>query len=404
MHRLSSVVILFFASSILCGAQGFFQFEKQTVRKSAVSLEWDVDLDYRFDNREFDASSEMYASSETVHGVFLTPSVGVGIRGNGGVRHFVCAGIDLYRRMGLGEEGLQPLREMTLYYDVHVRKEKYAFEGVAGCFPRQYLEGEYGPLYYDEKHAFLDRNLEGVLLKISRKSFYSELALDWMGVVGAQSHERFQILSYGDWKAASWLDLGWTGSFYHYACSQASPGVVDNHVLTPFVRFDLSEAVGIQTLSLKASGVASYQWDRKQGDPAGLFGGEFDLRAGHWNVTLGNRLYLGDDIQPMYGNTDLAGEIYGSMLYFGFPCYQAGVYDCADLSWQPSLTPFLDLRLSLSFHFGDDGHEFLTYLGNMQSFSLIFNLDAFRSKDCVRGRAGSPAPRKKTFRGPRMTL
>ena len=403
MRRILLPVILLLLP-LLSGAQGFFQFQRQAPRKSAVSFEWDVDLDYRFDNREFGASSGMYAASETIHGVFLTPSVGVGIRGDGGVRHFVCAGLDLYRRMGLGEEGLQPIREMTLYYDVHVRKDRYAFEGVAGCFPRQYLEGEYGPLFYDEAHSFLDRNIEGVLLKIRGMRFFSELGLDWMGVVGAQSHERFQILSYGGWKAAGWLELGWTGVFYHYACSLASPGVVDNHTLAPFARFDLSEACGIQTLSLKASAVASYQWDRKQGDLLTPFGGEFDLRAGHWNVTLGNTLFFGDDLQPLYGNTDLAGDVYGSMLYFGFPCYQAGIYDCADLSWQPRLTPFLDMKLSLSFHFGSTGASSFSYLGNREAFSLIFNLDALRSADCVRGRTGSPAPRKKSMQGPRMML
>jgi hypothetical protein len=179
---------------------------------------------------------------------------------------------------------------------------------------------------------------------------------------------------------------------------------VDNHTLAPFARLDLSEACGIQTLSLKASAVASYQWDRKQGDLLTPFGGEFELRAGHWNVTLGNTLYLGDNMQPLYGNTDLAGDVYGSMLYFGFPCYQAGLYDCADLSWQPSLTPFLDMKLSLSFHFGSAGASSFSYLGNREAFSLIFNLDALRSADCVRGRTGSPAPRKKSVQGPRMML
>lgn len=387
-------------------AQGsFFSFQRESVKKpSQVRLEWDVDFDYRFDNREYDASGNLYAYSETVHGVYLTPSIGFGISQGKGTVHRVMLGADLFRDMGAGGQNVDLLKEFTFYYDVHVRRERLAFEGVAGCFPRAYMEGEYGQAFFDDKYLFLDRNLEGMLLKVRARSLFAELGLDWMGKKGPVTHERFQVFSHGAWTVLDWLSLGWSGSFYHYACSDASPGVVDNHLLSPWAKLDFAKLTGMQRLSLKAAWLYSYQWDRKQGSLQNLSGGEVSLAAGHWNLGLENSVYFGSDLQPLFAATDLSGAVYGSDLYFGNPNYQAGFYDMAELFWQPKLTPYLDLRVSLRLHFGNVAASAAGFLGSQQMVSFRLNLDAFRNPSSVSGRVGNPFEKKPSPPVVRMRL
>ena len=404
MSKRSLILCLILLPSVLYAQGSFFSFQRQTSSRNALSLEWDVDFDYRFDNREYDASGNLYAYSETVHGVFLTPSVGLGIAQGKGVSHRVMLGADLFRDMGAGGQNTDLLREFTFFYDVHVRTEKLAFEGVAGCFPRQYMEGEYGQAFFDDKYLFTDRNLEGLLLKVRSRRIFAELGLDWMGKKGPTTHERFQVFTHGAWTAADWLSLGWSGSFYHYACSDASPGVVDNHLFSPWAKLDFAEMTGLQRLSLKGSWLYSYQWDRKQGSLQNLSGAEARLVLGHWDIGLDNSAFFGDDMMPLYAATDLAGDVYGASLYFGNPNCRAGFYDRAELFWQPKLTPYLDLRVSLLFHFGNTAPSQAGYLGCQQMIAFRFDLDALRHPSSAAGRTGAPAARKKTLSGPKMRL
>jgi len=378
---------------ILAIALSAVSFASMQAQSKSVRFEWDADYSYFFDNREFASSSDAYSISETLNASVLTPSAGINVRTSKNVNHRLRLGLDIYKTMGGGDDNVSAMREMTLFYDAHVALENARFEGLAGCFPRSYMEGEYGEAFFDDKYVFTDRNVEGVLMKYRAESFFAELGCDWMGSKGQTRHERFQVFSAGTWNAAPWIDLGWAASFYHYASSIEAPGVVDNHLVNPYVRLDFSAPSGLKELSMKAGGLFSYQRNRRVDDLAyDPFGGQFDLTVRNWCFGIRNSLYLGYDQQVYFHDKDVSGAMYGTDLYFGSPFYQLGVYDRTELFWQPSLTTFLDMKLSCVLHFGNAPEGI--WLGNRQVFSLVFDLERLRRPSCISGRVGTPGARR----------
>lgn len=351
-----------------------------TAQRNRFSWEYDADLQYIFDNREFAISQDAIIPSGTMHTVVFAPTVGFSIQQSRYVQHRLTVGVEFAHDMGAKDWAQLP-REMLLFYDAHVRARKGSFEALVGIFPRRYMEGSYGEAFFSGMYRNSDRNIEGALLKWRAERFYAELGLDWMGKFGPDTRERFQIFSAGSWRINSWFQLGWTGSFYHYACSEAASNVVDNHLLEPWVKLDFSRRTRWQELSLQAGLPVAYQRDRAASDrPLIPFGGEFKLTARRWNVMLQNTTYVGGNLMPYFHDMDPAGLPYATRLYFGTPCFDK-FFDLAELAWTPQLTHYLSLRLSARFYFDNKG-----FMGWQQICSLRFNLDALRNRDTASGR------------------
>ena len=348
--------------------------------RNRFAWEYDADFQYLFDNREFAYSQDAWIPSGTMNTVVFAPTVGFSVQQDGRVSHRLTAGVEFAHDMGSHVWGDLP-REVLLFYDVHVRTRRGVFEGLAGVFPRRYLEGSYGEAFYSGMYRNTDRNLEGVLLKWRLTRLYAELGCDWMGRYGPDTRERFQVMSAGRWQATDWLSLGWTGSFYHYACSEKASNVVDNHLLEPWLKLDFADKTSWQELSLQAGALVGYQCDRAAGlNPLIPAGGEARVTVRRWDVALQNTTYLGDDLMPYFHQLEPTGQPYATNLYFGTPCYD-GFFDLLELAWTPTLTRYLNLRLSARAYFNGEG-----FLGWQQIFSLRFSLDALRHRDTVSGR------------------
>ena len=400
----------------LSQAQSIFDFfmpsEPPHAKASAkeVKFEYDVDFQYYFDNREFTVSDNTYDFSGTFNSAVLTPSAGLSIMQGRRVQHRLMAGIDVWRNMGEsvvagnfpGESNpsvvnLDLFHEIILYYDVHaVLKDGGRFEGVAGVFPRTFSEGEYSQAFYSDETRFWDRNLDGVILKYRNRDFYAEAGCDWMGMKGVARKERFEVFTAGRWSALDWLSIGWAGSFYHYAGSELAPGVVDNHMVNPYVKADFGKASGLQELSFKLGFLGTYQRDRLiDNDPCLKGGGHFDFVLRNWNLGLRNMAYAGGNLAPYYYAHDSAGNMYGKDLYRGNPFYKRGLYDRAECFWEPKISDFVSLKLAAVFHFADKGDAPGVYQGCQQMLSLVFDLDAFRNPSCCSGKVGQPRGRER---------
>ena len=348
--------------------------------RNRFAWEYDAHFQYIFDNGEFDATDHACIPSGTLHIAVLAPTVGFSVQQSRRVHHRLTAGVELAHDMG-SQTWQNLAREPLLFYDVHVQTRQGVFEGLAGMFPRRYLEGAYSDAFYTGMFRNTDRNLEGVLLKWRSSRLYAELGLDWMGQYGETRRERFQIMSAGRWAATDWLALGWTGSFYHYACSVVAPNVVDNHLLEPWLKMDFSRRTDWQELSLQVGLLSSYQRDRaRDAQPFLPVGGEVKAVVRRWGVALQNTTYFGDNLLPYYHEPDPSGVAYGGNLYFGARCYE-GFHDIAELVWIPQLTHYLSCRVAARLHFDSGG-----FLGWQQQFSLQFNLDALRHRDTASGR------------------
>ena len=368
------------ALALPAAAQRSRSFLDDLTGRNRFAWEYDADFQYIFDNCEFAYSDDAYIPSGTFNIAVLAPTVGFSVQQSRRVHHRLSFGAEFAHDMGNRSWGDLP-REVLLFYDVHVQTRRGIFEGLAGVFPRRYMEGTYSEAFFSGMFRNMDRNLEGVLLKWRSSRLYAELGCDWMGQYGPDTRERFQVMSAGRWAATSWLSLGWTGSFYHYACSEKADNVVDNHLLEPWLKMDFSARTPWQELSLQAGALVAYQRDRgRDREPLIPFGGELKLTARRWNVALQNVTYLGGNLMPYFRDLDPARIPYATNLYFGTPCY-SGFYDRVELAWTPQLTHYLSLRLAARAHFGREG-----FLGWQQQFSLRFSLDALRHRDTASGR------------------
>ncbi len=330
-------------------------------------LRYGANLDYYFDNREFDISDEKYLESETLHSVRLTPAIAYDIVSDAS-RHSLTLGLDIFRDMGSHRELSDSFQELTLYYDY---SHEYAGGGnfalVAGVFPRRKTEGEYGEMIWSEALRYYDPNLEGMLVKYGNSKFYTELGCDWSGKYSYDIRERFQIFSYGGWTPSQWLKLGWSGLFYHYATSEIAKNVIDNHTLCAFVNVDLSRWTGFfDEWSLRATGIAGYQRSREI-DPKPVIpaGGEFSMLMRKWNLSLLNTVYAGGNMQHYFDRPRPEGGIYGFDLYASSPYYR-GFYGRSEISWQPKITDFVSMRISARFHYDGSG-----FLGSQQLVTLL---------------------------------
>lgn len=372
------------------------------VALSAQRLVYDVQYEYYFDNREFDRGGNPYTKSMTISSSRLTPVVGFSIESDTQTNHKLILGAQFIRRMGKNPTAAQyafsedeankgistkrTLQEFVYYYNFRSKLSKNStMEGVFGAFPRAKIEGEYSPATLSDSLKFYDPTIEGMLLKYKTKSFFAELGLDWMGMAGFDRKERFEIFSYGKFDFSNTLSAGWTLNFYHLAGSIASPGVVDNILLSPHLKLDFSKTSSLQRLSFKFSALTAYQKDRRYDKNPHIFmNGEFITDIRKCNLGIYNTIILGRDLMPYYNSKYKASKgrmdiwkKYATLLYRGENYYRHQViYDRLELYWQPHLGKYIDLRLSFDFHFADR----IGYVGSQQRLSLIFTLNEILKK------------------------
>jgi len=342
-----------------------------------VKFAWDVDFEMNFDNREFYESR--FTRSMTIFGARLTPSVGLSLHEKDGADHRLMLGIDVMKDFGSGVRN-ELLQELTLYYRMEKQIGKTGMELYAGVFPRSTMEGNWSEAFFSDSLKFYDNNLEGILLKFHRPEAYFEVGCDWMGQYGAERREKFMVFTSGEGKVLPFLSLGYAGYMLHYANSGIAKGLVDNILVNPYARFDLGYLTDMQELSLRVGWLQAMQRDREYDGvfvyPGGI---EFDQEIKKWNVGILNKVFYGADMMPYYNNIDNAGLKYGPQLYFGNPFYRIhddggkgwGIYDRAELYYEPKIGDFLKLRVSALFHFHNRG-----YSGCQQIVSLLFDLNA----------------------------
>ena len=324
-----------------------------------VRFDYDVDYEMNFDNREFYRSN--FSNSMTIFGARLTPAVGLEANSSEDTRHAVMAGIDVMKDFGSFEINKELFKEIVMYYNL----EKTGDTGLslyAGIFPRSRMQGRYSQAFFSDSLRFYDNNLEGLLVQVHRPQASFEVGCDWMGQYGSNRRERFMIFSSGERIVNPILTFGYSGYMYHFANSVEVKGLIDNILLNPYVRLDLSEKLDLQSFDLTFGWLQALQHNRKH---VGYYvfpgGGHFDLEARKWNVAVKNMLYCGTDLMPYYNSYDEGGFKYGSELYFGDPFFRVyddntsrlGLYDRLEVCYEPCVGRFLKMKVGAVFHFNN---------------------------------------------------
>ena len=164
--------------------------------------------------------------------------------------------------------------------------------------------------------------------------------------------------------------------FHHYACSQEVAGVVDDHILHPFVKLDFAALARMEKLELSLGGVAGYQFDRVAAKKYTPLGADVTLEVAQWGFGIRNETYYGQSQAPLYHAMDQAGQEYRADLYFRSSLWQidvngkSGFYDRLDIYWARKLTRQIELGLRVVAHF-----DKLGILGTQQFFQARVNLE-----------------------------
>ena len=338
---------------------------------------YDVDFEMNFDNREYYKSS--FSESMTIFGARLTPAVGFKVKQKENTEHKIMMGVDVMKDFGSVARAQDYFGEILLYYEMKKTIGETEMTLNAGIFPRKMMLDNYSPAFFSDSLKFYDNNLEGLLLKFKRPNASFDLGCDWSGKIGDNVRERFLIFSSGEGVVAPMVNLGYAAYVYHFASSNQVTGVVDNILVNPWVRFDLTPISGLQSLSIRLGWLQAMQNDRRH---IGLYtyphGGELDLEVRNWNVGIRNSMYYGKDLMPYYNRYD-AGDIkYGNQLYMGDPFYRVndqgktdkyGMYDRLELFWQPYICKFMNIRIGAFLHFNE-----FRYSGFQQVVKVEFNL------------------------------
>ena len=314
-----------------------------------------------FDNRENDGNPTPFTPSTTLFAQQLTPQVGLAFSGDG-VRHRFMLGLDASCYFGAPAKPMGRIDKVLAYYKLDKTfSDGGTFTAIGGIFPKTYYKGLYTRAFVSDSARFTGRNCQGMRLAYENKKMMAEVICYWIGMKQGTTRERFQIWSSAYYDFLPWLRLGYALSMDHFACSDVAPNVVDNHLLRPFLAFDLSSLVPLQRLYADVGGYVGYQRDRASHGYAIPGGVELNAEVRHWNVGVRNSLYVGTNLEPLANYRDPVGIRYAGRLYIGEHYYRVRMdgsadrrmlpYDRLELFYEPSLWPGVNLNVRLVFHF-----------------------------------------------------
>lgn len=336
-----------------------------------IRPEWDVHFQGAIINDEFDVSQELLAPSGTLAALRLSPYVGISF----GHNHRLKAGFDIMKDFGAPDT--KPVTELAVWYQY----DNGGFTLAAGIVPFSTLKGYYSTAIFSDTASFYDAHFDGFYLGWKSGRSQYELAFDWNGKYGDVRREQFNVMSAGSGWVTPWLALCWEGMFHHYACSAAVKGVVDDHILHPYLQFEFSSITPLDRLELSLGFMAGYQADRLAGQRYLPIGGDLVVDFQKWGFGVRNQFYYGQSQAPFYHATDAAGVEFGSNLYMRSSWWQirrdgkAGLYDRLDAYWVKSLNDFIELGVHAVFHF-----DYLGILGFQQFFQVKVNLEEMSFK------------------------
>ena len=286
---------------------------------SAQQIVAGVDFATRFDNREY--AGNTFDHSQTLFSARLTPRVGI----EWAEKNRLVVGVEMLQNFGQHNGEREPFLsdvKPLMYYRFRTDRVQAA----AGIFDRSELEGDYPTAFFSDSTRFYHNRLSGFLGRYrstERRDTYIELALDWEGMLGETTREKFRILSAGRYSFDKGFYFGYAFSLFHFAMSETVDNVSDNLLLNPYVGWQFNAYFDFDVrANLLLAPQRGRSLDNRWQTPCG---GQLDITLRAWGgVKLANNLYVGKNLQPLrYAVADPAtGLTYGTDgLYAGESFY-----------------------------------------------------------------------------------
>ena len=281
---------------------------------SAQKFLYNVDFVTNFDNREI---HHPYEPSQTIFGVRLTPTIGVGFNDSIGGTHKLMAGVSYVQPFGA--KWRDCFVTPTVYYQFDAKGFRLNF----GFVPYNMLTEALPDYLRSDSIAFVYPNIQGVLFQYHSKWGYADLFCDWRGMMNSETREAFRIVASGKFKY-NWLFVGGNAQLNHLSHSTKILGVCDDIVINPLIGVSVGYLTPLDSLSLQAGYIGSFQRDRVKAQQWFCHGFHADFYLGWRFIGLRNEFYFGDNQMPLYSG-------YGPLVNQGDSRYQARIYNRTDV-------------------------------------------------------------------------
>jgi len=326
------------------------------VTLQAQELEWSVDMNAVFNNREGGTNE---TPDQTFIFTRLTPQIGVSLDS---AKHRIMGGVTWYQPMSDNQHGFKVLP--SLYYQYMNRA--YGLNFKFGVIPNE-LNNSVPTFLRSDSINYLQPNIKGLVIDIDKPHFWFYSWLDWRQIRTNHRREAFDVTGQIGWKTNRDSNRFSMSAFmlYNHLAKSYKPavdeGVVDHILLNP--QLSCSHTWQNARINAMAGMLFSCDRDRSGENRWVARTGFIGKIEGSWKwLSLIENIYAGQQQMPLY-------EKYGSLLYYGDQYYHNKFYSRTDLVATILQKDFLNLEARLTFHVTDKTTAF------WQQLSVRFFLD-----------------------------
>ena len=312
----------------------------------AQTIEGNINLHSFADNREY-ANSNRF--SQTIFGARFSPEIGLLIDS----AHRIRVGFNAIHEFG------SPKFTNEIDPVIYYQYQKKRWDFYIGSFPRHNLLDDYPRAIFKDTLAYYRPNVEGMLVKLNTGKGHQTVWIDWTSRQTDLDRETFLFGLSGIYKPGRFFISHHAMMFHNAGPGISIPGdhIQDNGAAALKFGLDLSDRTALDSLTINAGPVISFERTRSIGDwetPAGFM---LEMHAGYKRFGITNSFYSGK----------------GHNLIYGDQFYTAKQYNRTDLTFTPIRHKNIEGKFIFSFHFleGD--------IDNQQAFSLRYNLSGSKT-------------------------
>jgi len=309
----------------------------------AQELEGNLSFFGFMDNREYMKSGRY---SQTIFGTRISPEVGLRIDSV----HRLRVGFNALYEFGSQRANFFDKIEPVIYYQY----EKKNVDFFIGSFPRQNLVDDYPRALLSDTLNYYRPNVQGILGRYETSTFREIIWLDWTSRQTNIDRETFIFGLSGKYQPNKFFISHHAYMFHNAGAAIEVPGdnLQDNGAATVKLGVDLSKSTFLDSLTIAAGGMMSFERTRSVSDFVTPMGFVADLYLGYKRFSITNTFYAGE----------------GHHLILGDKFYDAKTYNRIDFGWTPILFKNISGRFVFTYHYADG------IMDNQQAFFLRYNI------------------------------
>lgn len=315
------------------------------VQAVAQRLEWSVDFNTVFDNREGD---NKMTDTRTFFHTQLSPEIGVSMLDG---THRLMGGV--VWTQPVGSEWYGKRLSPTLYYRYSGGDRGWSV--AMGMFPRTLMRRQLPNYVWNDSICYTQRNVRGFMATYGGDEGYFEALVDWRAMQSESRREAFNVIAHGEWQRPGGLFMaGGVAVMNHFALT-SNPGpdqhIVDNFLVNPYAGLDFTRRTGLDSLAVRVGALSSITRNRAYE--------KWKMPVGVWvDVTLQwrwlewhNTTYAGGKLFPYYSD-------FGPLLDQGEPYYRSSWYNRTSVYGTIIDNRFVNMRASLDFNLAESNFTF----------------------------------------------